>query len=306
MSRPEIREECRGKWRGILPLFGVPVPALSKRNCPCPKCGGTDRFDFTDLNGEGVYNCRQCGGGDGVALVRLMTGMSFIEAVAAIREKLPGIPVGATPKRVTSSERDKMVRKLWDASRPITDSDEVDRYLCGRGLRGPWPKALQFAPACPVSRDPAHKALPAMLARVSLPSGEPYTLHRTYLQHGRKAVIESPRRLMPGRLEAGSHIRLGGFRDELAIAEGIETALAVRRDFGVTCWSLISAGNLAQFQPPLGVRRLRIFADNDPKFGGQAAAYALAHRVACQPDPIEVTVELPPIVGTDWADQAVA
>src|SRR3546814_9780106 len=77
----------------------------------------------------------------------------------------------------------------------------------------------------------------------------------------------------------------------MGVAEGIETALAVTRDFGIPCWSTISADGLKAFTPPAIVKRLRIFGDNDPKYGGKAAAYALAHRMSVRLDCVECRSE---------------
>jgi putative DNA primase/helicase len=43
-----------------------------------------------------------------------------------------------------------------------------------------------------------------------------------------------------------------------------------------------------------------VFGDNDEKYGGQKAAFTLAHRAAVKG--IEVSVKIPPDVGTDWLD----
>lgn len=50
---------------------------------PCPLCGGTDRFSINTK--KRVYNCRGAGeGGDVIAMVRYVTGCSFIEACELI------------------------------------------------------------------------------------------------------------------------------------------------------------------------------------------------------------------------------
>ena len=47
-------------------------------------------------------------------------------------------------------------------------------------------------------------------------------------------------------------------------------------------------------------REILVFGDRDPKFGGQAAAYALAHRLALKG--LKVRVEIPGRSGADWND----
>jgi putative DNA primase/helicase len=95
-------------------------------------------------------------------------------------------------------------------------------------------------------------------------------------------------------------VRLAEHGATLGIAEGIETALSATALFGIPCWSAINANGLAKWSPPTGVEEVVIFGDNDPKFGGQAAAFSLAHRLACRGPAIRV--EIPPTVGDDWND----
>jgi putative DNA primase/helicase len=142
-----------------------------------------------------------------------------------------------------------------------------------------------------------------MLAMVRDKNGKPINIHRTYLECGHKTAVTAPRRLMPGTLPEGCAVRLAEHSDVLGIAEGIETALAVAQLFEVPCWAALNAGMLEKFVPPVGVRELRIFGDNDNSFRGQAAAYRLANRLAgCVETPLNIKVEIPDRVGLDWAD----
>jgi putative DNA primase/helicase len=113
--------------------------------------------------------------------------------------------------------------------------------------------------------------------------------------------MASPRKMMPGTVPEGACVRLcdGHPGSVLGIAEGIETALAASRLFEIPVWSAISSSLLAKWQPPDGVEEVVIFADNDPKFGGQAAAYHLAYRLART---LQVSVKMPPREGMDFAD----
>jgi putative DNA primase/helicase len=54
-------ERARGRWREILPIFGIETRYLHNRHGPCPLCGGKDRFRFDDRDGSGSYYCNQCG-----------------------------------------------------------------------------------------------------------------------------------------------------------------------------------------------------------------------------------------------------
>ncbi|MBB2965103.1 toprim domain-containing protein, partial [Methylobacterium sp. R2-1] len=88
--------------------------------------------------------------------------------------------------------------------------------------------------------------------------------------------------------------------ERLGIAEGIETALAAARLFNMPVWAATNSTMLAKWQPPDCAREIVVFGDADPAFGGQAAAYALAHRLAVRDR--RVRVQLPPRIGSDWAD----
>lgn len=150
----------------------------------------------------------------------------------------------------------------------------------------------------------ARRGFPALVALVTGPDGKGVTLHRTYLQDGRKAPVPSSKKLMPGRSIKGAAIRLHPAGDVLGIAEGIETALAAQQRFGVPVWSCVSAVGIESFIPPQEVRKVIIFGDNDESGTGQAVAWALAKRLIAAG--LAVEVKLPERIGTDWADEVTA
>jgi DNA primase len=84
-----VRIEDEIARRGIKLRGGV------DRCGPCPVCGGTDRFSI-NLKKQ-VFNCRGSTGGDVIALVQHLDGVSFLDAVARL--------AGPAPQRTDCSRR---------------------------------------------------------------------------------------------------------------------------------------------------------------------------------------------------------
>jgi putative DNA primase/helicase len=301
----KIRDRARGRWPGIMTALGVPSSVLTGRHrpCPLPGCGGKDRFRFDDKGGNGTFFCSQCGAGDGVQFVMKLLGLDFKDAATAIEGVIGSAPIGKKKKEQTSQEREAALARLWDSAGRITRGDPVDRYLRGRAVGLDfYPHTLRFAPSAAYRDETGRRGNhPAMLAALIDAGGTAVNIHRTYLTaDGRKADVDEVRKMMPGDFPAGAAIRLAPHGSTLGIAEGIETALAATVLFGVPCWSAVNSTGLEKWQAPAGVTEVVIYGDNDPKFGGQAAAYALAHRLACAG--LITSVQIPPMVGEDWND----
>ena len=47
-----VKRQAHGRWDEILAACGVAETILRKRNGPCPLCGGTDRFVYSDKYGR--------------------------------------------------------------------------------------------------------------------------------------------------------------------------------------------------------------------------------------------------------------
>lgn len=297
-------EAAQGKWRGILLQLGVPDGSLTGRNVPCPMCGGTDRFMFDNKEGRGTWICRQaCGAGDGMDLAIAFTGKPFADVARDIDQIIGRGDVKADPVRreMTTEEQQQAIRSVAALTQEITEGDVVDRYLHSRGLGEiTYPPSLRFIPAL---RDGEGGVRPAMVASVKDRMGKTISLHRTFLKSdgSGKAEMASPRKLMPGPLPDGACVRLGDVGDCLGVAEGIETALAASARFHMPVWAALNSSMLSKWEPPDDVTEVVIFGDNDPKFGGQAAAYTLAHRLAVREGMI-VSVQIPDMPGTDWLD----
>lgn len=141
-----------------------------------------------------------------------------------------------------------------------------------------------------------------MVAKVTDADGKGTALHRTYLTStGHKAGLPVVKKVL-GNLPPGAAIRLFPPAECLGIAEGIETALAASRRFGVPVWAAISAGGLKCWTPPESTWHVMVFGDNDENYTGQAAAFALAKSLTAIG--ISTEIHVPTIKGADWCDQA--
>lgn len=294
--KPPLRDRCHGRWRGILAELGLPKTALSGKHGPCPLCagGGKDRFMFDDKGGNGSWICHQCGAGDGFVLAMRFLRLDFRDVAPRIETALGAAP-RIEPKREPSDrEKREAMARVWNEGRLIEPSSPVSRYLASRGV--------DVAASSESLRAGSAGVYSAMLAKVIGPDGVSVNVHRTFItSDGRKAPVETCRKLMPGTLPKGSSVRLFAHGDLLGIAEGIETAISAHVLFGIPVWAAINAGNLAGWLPPDGVREVVIFGDNDVSFTGQAAAYEAAKRI--RDKGITVSVRLPPSQGTDWNDE---
>lgn len=293
----DIAGEVIGRWPGIFYSLGIEVG--DGRHMACPLCGGKDRFRMDNKEGRGTYFCSQCGSGDGFALVQAVLGCDFKQAAEEIRKIIGGVTTEQNiPKENKMSK--EYLRSLFFGSEQATEDCQVGKYLKGRGLNT-IPKGVRFHPKC---KEPETQCeMPTMLGVFMSSEGEGLTMHRTFLDGmGNKATIEKPKKILPalGKLQGGA-IRLFEVEDTVAIAEGIETALAVNQLMNVPCWSVVSSTLMESFEPPKGVKNVIICADNDKNFAGQRAAFICANRLALKG--YNVTVRIPDKPGTDFLDE---
>lgn len=293
--RKPVKEIAKNRWPSILATVGIDKKYLSNRHGPCPICDGKDRYRFDD-KGDGRWFCNQCGSGDGVELVKRVLKVEFKEAARLIEEAANGAPI-AIRKGPDVAKVKATMNELWTQGKPLTAIPATVSW---------WRERLGETPVCPDLRAvrsmscPGEGEFPGMIALVRGADGKPVNLHRTFMTaDGRKANIGDPRRVMPVPLPKGSAVRLAPYEGVLGIAEGIETAAAVSKLFGVPCWAALNAGNLEGWTPPDEVKVI-VFGDNDLSFTGQAASYALGKRL--KREKREVEIRLPTQPGWDWND----
>lgn len=191
-------------------------------------------------------------------------------------------------------------RELWRRARPAAGSI-VARYLTARAIEAPVPPTLRFLAEC--WHRETRTAWPAMLAAVTRwPDREPCAVHRSFLKPdgSGKAPIEPAKKTL-GPVVGGA-VRLAPAGETLALAEGIETALAVMVASGLPTWAALFAGNLAAVVlPPLPLAgEVVIAADHDSSGTGQRFAEHAAERLIREGR--RVRIALPPTIGTDFAD----
>lgn len=220
----------------------------------CPSCSRGDRDKTLGVTTErGLAHCFRCG---------------HVETLHGHAEKTQQRPAPIVSAHERLSEYG---RQMWSECLPI--SGEAAAYLSARRCaRPPADGDLRWHPA--LRHPPSGIAGPALVGLVTdAITGEPLTLHRTWVNaDGTKAAMNPPRMLLGGHRKAGGVIRL--WPDEavttgLAVAEGIETALSLAHVF-TPVWSVIDAGNLRALPLLRGVESLVIGADHD-EAGLQAA-----------------------------------
>lgn len=222
-----------------------------------------------------------------------------------------------------STEAQARIDRLWKASIPLDRGlpEPLFRYWKRRGI---LPRrelimkseCLRFQETLPYFDEDGEGALrqvgeyPALIAAIRDTTGNIVSLHRTYLTPaGDKAEVPCVRKMLPvppGRSVNGAAIQLGGVPTDgaLGVAEGMETAMAVMRVYGMPTWSLISASILAKFDPPAGVKTILVWADKDRSEAGQIAAEKLKAALDARGLAVHVLIPSRPIKGksVDWND----
>lgn len=295
-------------WARVLQEVGIESERLRNKHGPCPICGGKDRFRYDNKDGRGGWFCNNCRAGDGITLVMKAKGITFVDACKLVLEILGEaheLPKAAPIPRKAHAHQEiatptPRVRRLLDESCAIEDCEPARRYLQSRGL---WPLPAMHKLRAHPSVDYWQEGdrvghHPALIAAVRDINGQVVTAHVTYLQqHGAKISTHDARKILSGMQgRAGCAVRLMHFEGEvLGVAEGIETAFSAAALHGVPVWAALNTSLLSKFDPPVGVKRLVIFADRD--IAGMDAAAKLMQRMQGR---VQFELQMPQL--KDWND----
>ncbi|MEP5568421.1 MAG: toprim domain-containing protein [Halioglobus sp.] len=197
---------------------------------------------------------------------------------------------------VDTSEKDRwLVEKTLAESNPIQYGDDSCRYLQSRlgTLLDVLPNAYTHS-NLRLYEDGEYTVHPAMVVPFISVTGEVVGIHRTWF------TPEGHVRRWKGiKGVSGAAMRLFPANETLCIAEGIETALAVRQINNDPVWATGSNTMLEKFEVPGHVTHLMIAGDNDESGAGQRSAWKLYHKYK---NKLNVAVCIPEKTGTDWLD----
>lgn len=192
-----------------------------------------------------------------------------------------------------NAERLSFCETVWRETTPATGT-AAETYLRGRGIVAPIPNVIRFHPAAPLDYQGKVRA-PAMVAIVQDKAGTACGLHTTAIKADGSDKAGHNARRMFGAVKGGA-VRLAPYGGELAVAEGIETALSYAAMTGMATWACLSTSGLFSFEIPPGVDQLTIAADGDE--AGLKAADGLAKRAQRRSG----VYVIPAPAGTDWND----
>jgi len=299
MNVKDIKYRLESQWVGVVANLAPHLsPAIDKtgKHTVCPVHGGKDGFRvFRDFARTGGGICNTCGDfPDGLALLQWANSWGFKETLKALNHYLNG------STQNTSKHTIKPITQI--SNKPNANNQKsIDRVLCQttsiRGATATYLKNrglgklglhtlndLKAVESLPYWHD-GNKlgSFPVMIGIIRNVAGDIVTLHRTYLSsQGFKANVPAPKKLMPPALSgaaSGCAIQLFKPTEQLAITEGIETALAVHLSTGLPVWAAISTTMLEKVQIPPSVEEVFIMADKDLSGAGARSANILASRL---------------------------
>ncbi len=301
----DVAAAATGHWPDLLTAVGIDIPRDGKHG-PCPTCGGKDRFRLDNKGGRGTWICNQCGAGDGLTLVGLVTGKPIKEAAELIAP-LVGLSAGG----LDAAERER-----------IHQQQRAKAEQEGRLVEQKRKKAARRAAAIMADCGQGH---PSYLERKGL-GAHLCAVNKTLIRIGDEvfspgcAVVplaNEAKQLVNVQLIRGDGIRhylVGGQKQQafhcihggelVAVTEGYATGLSVHLATGATVYCAMDSGNLlnvakiAHRQHPTA--EIIIGGDHDLDEAGQRNE-STQRQTEGAALAVGAVVALPPIQG-DWND----
>ena len=234
---------------------------------------GTPSFKVDPERQE--YQCFGCRAhGDAIDFVMTIDRVDLKAAVEKLKELVGRAPDHRSrrpaPRARPGRDNGALAREIWRQTERIRDRLALDYLVCRRRLTTWDDDRIRWHPECPW-----HDQRVGCIVC-------PVVSHQT----GYVVGIWRIRPTLEGKVE---RMGLGPAKgnvaplwwpdgDELAIAEGVEDALAVHALTGMPCWAALSSGNMAELRGiPSWVEHVSIFTDADTS--GRLGAHRLAARL---------------------------
>jgi putative DNA primase/helicase len=195
-------------------------------------------------------------------------------------------------------EREAYAREIWHQSATAAGTP-VETYLRARAITLAIPATLRYHRG--LQHGPTGLMLPAMIAAVQAPDRSFTGIHRTFLKSdGSDKALVSEAKLSLGSVARGA-VRLAAATTELAIGEGIETALSFMQEHGIPAWAALSTSGLRSIVlPPLPLAEIvHICVDMDANHAGERATEVAARRFAAEGRKVKIEK---PLAGEDMND----
>lgn len=316
------------------------------RHVACPVHGGGTKGDGfklfkKDFLETGGAMCNTCGKfHDGFKLLMWLKGWDFPTTVSEVgsylridssesqreqrkankdrEEEIQRIRAARLAKEKEDNTRMRMrLKKIWSESIPLTDpaAEPARLYFASRKIlvwdRPGLERAVRFHPSLPCYDEDLKLEgnFPAIVSMVCN-DGKSVTIHRIFItEKGLKAPVQSPKKMceVPSdNLVTGGAIFTSPVSEVIDVTEGLETALAVETAMGMPVWPLVNATLMELFNPPAGVKVVRIWVDKDVSGRGVEAGKILQRRcweLGVQAHLVAPTMEIPEgEKGVDWND----
>lgn len=293
-SVSDIVKASQGRWLYILTNLGITVPDNHKHGA-CPKCGGKDRFRFDDKNGKGTWFCNQCGHGDGLDLVKLVTGKETKIACQEVNKiiLLPAFKeIAPTPiKKVSANKGIEHYEKI-KAFCSLGES----QYLINKGFANHQ---------CLITRQQYTQG------EFSFPVGSlllPLVGTDSLIKGGQLISLNGEKSLLSGSTLSGSFIVVRQPEkkplEQIVITEGFATGLSLSKCLDALIVACVSATNLVKVAQQLRAQypdaKIIIAGDNDFVDGKDNIGKMWAERAG---KAVDGWVTLPPThYKADWDD----